>query len=85
MTSEIDVVPLWGQGDEILWSKGEALIVCGPTGIGKGTLTQQLMLHRLGLRLGPLLGLPVAVDPEPCSCTWQWTARRRPRGRCAAW
>ena len=42
VTTEATVTPLWGTGDEVLWSKGEACILCGPTGIGKGTIAQQL-------------------------------------------
>jgi replicative DNA helicase len=64
VTEDATVDPIWGNGDDILMAKGEALLVCGPTGLGKTTLAQQLMLHRMGLRAGPLLGLSVAADPD---------------------
>jgi AAA domain len=53
------VPALWGQGDEILWPEGEALMICGPPGVGKTTLTGQLLRGRLGLGDGALLGYPV--------------------------
>lgn len=55
-----DSVPSrWGEGDRCLWARGEPLILCGPDGIGKTTLAQQVVLHLAGVRTGPLLGLPV--------------------------
>jgi replicative DNA helicase len=64
VSAESEVVPLWGDGEHVLWASGEALVVCGPTGVGKTSLGQQLVLGRMGLRDGPLLGSPVATDPE---------------------
>jgi replicative DNA helicase len=64
VTSDAELEPIWGRGDEILLARGESLMIVGPTGVGKTTLGHQLAIHRLGLRTGPLLGLPVAVDPD---------------------
>ncbi len=45
-----DKVPvIWGQGDDALWVSGEALMICGPQGVGKTTLAGQLIMGRLGL------------------------------------
>lgn len=53
-----DRVPaIWGHGDEVLWAAGEALTICGPAGVGKTTLTGQLVRARL--EGGEVLGYPV--------------------------
>jgi replicative DNA helicase len=45
-----DKVPIiWGDGDDVLWSSGEALMICGPQGVGKTTLLGQVIMARLGL------------------------------------
>ncbi len=45
-----DQIPaLWGVDDEILWAKGEAMMICGPPGAGKTTLAGQLVRCRLGI------------------------------------
>lgn len=45
-----DKVPVvWGDGDDVLWVSGEALMVCGPQGVGKTTIAGQLIMGRLGL------------------------------------
>lgn len=55
-----DHVPaIWGQGDDVLWSQGEPLIITGPTGVGKTTLGGQVIAARIGL-LDEVLGYPVA-------------------------
>lgn len=43
------VPAVWGRGDEVLWSRGEALWLVGPPGVGKTTLVGQLVRGRLGL------------------------------------
>lgn len=50
---------LWGDGDNILWAKGESLLIAGPPGVGKTTLTGQLVKARLGIGSGKVLGHPV--------------------------
>ena len=55
-----DAVPSrWGEGERSLWARGEPFLLCGPDGVGKTTLAQQIVLHLTGVRTGPLLGLPV--------------------------
>ena len=56
---------VWGEGERILWAQGEPLLIVGPDGVGKTTLTHRLLFAR-GMGLGSgVLGLPVAVDPRP--------------------
>ncbi|MEU6397676.1 AAA family ATPase [Streptomyces cinnamoneus] len=50
---------VWGDGGEILWAQGQALMLCGGNGVGKTTLGGQLLRGRLGLT-EKVLGLPVA-------------------------
>ncbi|MDP9389125.1 MAG: AAA family ATPase [Actinomycetota bacterium] len=56
-----EVVPVWGEDDNVLWASGEPALINGPTGVGKTTLAQQVVLGRLGLRC-EVLGYPVAPD-----------------------
>lgn len=49
---------IWGSGDDILWARGEALIIWGPQGVGKTTVAGQLLAGALGI-LPTVLGLPV--------------------------
>ncbi|MCG7607143.1 AAA family ATPase [Mycobacterium sp. CnD-18-1] len=58
------VVELWGQGDEILWAEGEALMICGGMGLGKSTLAGKLLRAQLGLQ-DKLLDLPVTPVDKP--------------------
>ena len=53
------VESVWGEGHSSMWSRGEAFILCGPDGVGKTTIAQQLTLHLSGALVGPFLGLPV--------------------------
>lgn len=57
--------PVWGVGDQVLWSKGEPLIIAGMQGVGKTTLAQEIALARCGVGESSLLGLPIAADPRP--------------------
>lgn len=41
---------VWGDGEEVLWAAGQSLFVVGPPGVGKSTLTTQLVAGRLGLQ-----------------------------------
>lgn len=62
---EHTVVPsLWGTDDRCLWAEGEGFLLCGPAGVGKTTLGQQVALRRIGVRSGDLLGLPVAPSDD---------------------
>jgi hypothetical protein len=50
--------PVWGVGDTVLWSDGEALMLAGGPGLGKTTLAGQLARGRLGLQR-TVLDMPV--------------------------
>lgn len=51
---------IWGHGDQVAWAGGEALMICGPSGVGKSTVAIQLVAARLGI-LAELFGLPVTL------------------------
>ena len=55
------VESLWGSGHESLWPKGEPFLMCGPDGVGKTTIAQQLALALAGIGEPTFLGLPVAL------------------------
>lgn len=50
---------VWGTGDHVLWAEGEALMIVGPPGVGKTTLTGQIVRARIGLGDGRVLGYPI--------------------------
>lgn len=57
---------VWGdESGAIAWSKGEYMLVNGPTGVGKSTLIQQVGMARLGLRGGAVLGMAIEPDDRP--------------------
>lgn len=74
--SEDTTVALWGDGDEILWAEGEALMIAGGMGLGKTTLAGQILRAQLGLNPTDVLGLPVA---EVTSGPILYLAMDRPR------
>jgi replicative DNA helicase len=49
---------VWGDEDRVIWAQGEAFLIVGPPGVGKTTLSSQLILAGVGL-LDDVLGLPV--------------------------
>lgn len=53
---------IWGKGEDILWARGEALLIAGPQGTGKTTLAGQLLRAALGLGSRELLGLEVTPN-----------------------
>lgn len=68
-----DTPSIWGAGDRVLWAEGESAIICGPPGVGKTTLTGQVVRARIiG---GTVLGLPV----EPTTARVLYLAMDRPR------
>jgi hypothetical protein len=69
-----DNVPaIWGRGEAVLWAEGEALTICGPAGVGKTTLTGQVLRARLVG--GEVLGYPV----QPTTTKVLYLAMDRPR------
>jgi AAA domain len=55
-----DVAPaVWGDGKDVIWAQGEALMICGPSGVGKTTLALQLLRARISLQY-KVLGYSVA-------------------------
>ncbi|OBI89266.1 hypothetical protein A9X01_13885 [Mycobacterium asiaticum] len=65
LTFNDDSEPIWGAGAEVLAAQGEGVVICGPQGVGKSTLAQQLVLARMGITSSMLLGYPVARDERP--------------------
>ncbi|MDQ1202707.1 AAA family ATPase [Rhodococcus sp. SORGH_AS_0303] len=65
LTEAPEADPLWGVDDKVLMATGEGLMICGPQGVGKSTVVQQLVLARMGLRPPELFGLPVQTDDRP--------------------
>ncbi len=58
MLSASDTIPaIWGDGNKVLWADGEALLVAGPPGVGKTTITMQVV--KALLVGGTVLDLPV--------------------------
>lgn len=64
---------LWGSGEDVLWARGEALMIAGPQGVGKTTIAGQLLRAVIGLP-GDVLGLPV----EMCERRVLYLAMDRP-------
>lgn len=64
---------LWGKGEDILWARGEALMIAGPQGVGKTTVAGQLLRAVAGIT-GEVLGFPV----EPCERRVLYLAMDRP-------
>lgn len=65
LTFKDESEPIWGAGAEVLAAQGEGVVICGPQGVGKSTLAQQLVLARMGITSSMLLGYPVARDERP--------------------
>ncbi|HEY5183193.1 MAG TPA: AAA family ATPase [Dermatophilaceae bacterium] len=60
LLNQPDNVPcIWGTGADVLWAKGEPLMLCGLPGVGKTTIAGQVLRARLGIGDGLVLGLPV--------------------------
>ena len=54
-----DQTALWGEGETILWAKGEPFMLTGPQSVGKTTLMHQVMGRRIGVLSGKLLGFTI--------------------------
>lgn len=62
LDTDPDPQPLWGTGSEVLLADGESLVIAGRQGLGKTTLTQQLVLGRCGFEeYNTLLGFPIVA------------------------
>lgn len=57
-------IALWGDGDDILWAEGEALMIAGGMGLGKTTMAGRLIRGMLGLDT-TVLNLPIASVDKP--------------------
>lgn len=57
--------PMWGVGYQIAWAEGESLWICGPQGVAKSTLMQNVALRRHGILDGDVLGWDVARADTP--------------------
>ncbi len=55
---------IWGEGNDILWAKGEALMIAGVMGLGKTTLAGRVLRAQLGLE-NEVLGMPVMETERP--------------------
>lgn len=58
LDEDASLTPRWGKGTEVLWAKGESAFMAGPAGVGKTTITHQLMGALVGI-LPEVLGYPV--------------------------
>jgi hypothetical protein len=59
---------IWGNpvpGGTMAWAENQGIIVAGPPGTGKSTIALQVVLRRVGILGGEVLGMPVAVEKEP--------------------
>lgn len=57
MFGEVAVdVPIWGDGDTLLWAEGGGLMIPSDQGLGKSLTAQQIVASRLGVGPGELLG-----------------------------
>lgn len=60
LDTDVEPIPVWGRGRDVLWAEGEALVLVGGQGAGKTTLAQQLALARCGFQeYATTLDLPV--------------------------
>lgn len=57
LDADLSITPIWGEAEAVAWASGEPMMIAGPTGVGKTTLLQQVVLSMLGIR-GDVLGLP---------------------------
>jgi replicative DNA helicase len=53
------VASIWGDGEEVAWPEGEALIVAGTDGAGKTVLAQNLIIRQTEILTDPFLNLHV--------------------------
>jgi replicative DNA helicase len=59
---------IWGvpkAGGVMAWAENQGVIVAGPPGTGKSTIALQVILRRVGILEGDVLGMPVIPSEEP--------------------
>lgn len=62
---EPEQVPaIWGVGNFVLRAAGQGTMIAAQQGLGKTTIAQQVVLHRIGVRHGDFLGYPVRQVEE---------------------
>ncbi|HQZ36176.1 MAG TPA: AAA family ATPase [Ilumatobacteraceae bacterium] len=54
-----DIAPRWGTPSQVVWQRGESLMIVAPPGVGKTTMAVQLVEALIGVGDGNVLGLPV--------------------------
>ena len=74
---DVNDAPIWGAGDDLLWTEGGGLMIASDQGLGKSLTAQQLVAGRLGVGPSHLLDLP--IQPLPQSKTIVYLALDRPR------
>jgi replicative DNA helicase len=72
-----DPLPIWGDGDDVLWMPGEPAMLVAPEGTGKSSLAQQIALRRIGVVSGLFLGY--SVEPLSTGEKVLYLAMDRPR------
>jgi hypothetical protein len=65
---------IWGSGRDVLWARGESLVIAGPQGTGKTTIAGQLLRATLGMSKD-VFGYPV----RPCDQRVLYLAMDRPQ------
>jgi hypothetical protein len=71
---------VWGEGEQVLWSPQEPLMIYAPQGVGKTTLAQRLTLGRVGVE-PMVLRYRVAVSDKPVL----YVAADRPAQAARSW
>lgn len=70
-------IPIWGAGDDLLWSEGGGLMIASDQGLGKSLTAQQVIAARLGVGPNELLGL--TINPLAQGKSVVYLALDRPR------